>query len=365
MASKAVIKKKLLIFSMLVVLILPAAGCERSTPSKVLFTHIPRNGKDREIYVMDADGSNQTKLTDTLALGEYPCWSPDGGKISFVSERDGNSEIYIMDADGGNLKNLTNNPSSDDMPSWFPDGKKIFFESDRDGKHWLYSMDADGSNQAMLPYYSSDWGWWVLSPDGKKVAFQCYREGARDIWVMNLETGEETNLTHHPSRDEGPMWSADGKEIAFTSERDGHGEVYVVDADGSNLRKVTTYSGTVPPPKQEVQEPTGYLGLAWFPDGEKLLVWLWDYDTGRWELYTIDKNGKNQVNLTRDLPGGGMYPIGSCSPDGRKVVFSIWLPHLPDSGNVSEIWIVDADGSNLTRLTYNQAWDEFPAWQLR
>jgi len=355
---------------MLVVLIFVAAGCEQGTLSKMLFTSI-QSENNREVCVMNADGSNQLNLTNDPAVDEYPCWSPDGEKIAFVSNRDGNREIYIMDADGSNLKNLTNNPASDDMPSWLPDGEGIIFRSGRDGGgpcQYLYIMDADGANVARLPLCLAGDDAWTLSPDGREIAFSRWQEGARDIWVIDLETGEETNLTHRPTRDNGPIWSPDGTEIAFTSERDGPWEVYVMDADGNNLRKVTTYSGTVPTPEQRGQIPPGYLALAWFPDGEKLLVWLCEYDTNfdivRWDLYNIDKDGKKHVNLTRGLPDIGAYPIGSCSPDGRKVVFSIWISNLPDS-DLSEIWVVDADGSNLTKLTYNLGWDNDPTWQPR
>ena len=73
-----------------------------------------------EIYVMDADGSNQTNLTNNPAQDGYPSWSPDGSVIAFISDRDGNYEIHVMDADGSNLTNLTNNPASDGSPSWLP-----------------------------------------------------------------------------------------------------------------------------------------------------------------------------------------------------------------------------------------------------
>jgi Tol biopolymer transport system component len=119
MVSKAVVKRKLLMFLMLVVLVFAAGGCERSTPSKILFTSI-QSGNNREIYVMDADGSNQTKLTDTLVQGEYPCWSPDDNKIAFVSDRDGNHEIYIIDADSSNLTKQTYNLGWDEGPIWQP-----------------------------------------------------------------------------------------------------------------------------------------------------------------------------------------------------------------------------------------------------
>ena len=88
-----------------------------------------------EIYVMDADGGNQRRLTNNPASDYAPSWSPDGKRIVFVSDRDGHvdangwptGDIYVMDADGGNPQNLTNNPFHDSLPSWSPDGKRIAF----------------------------------------------------------------------------------------------------------------------------------------------------------------------------------------------------------------------------------------------
>src|SRR3990172_1844040 len=103
-----------------------------------------------EIYVMDADGSNPTNLTNDGATDGGPAWSPDGGKIAFTSERDGNYEIYVMDADGSNPTNLTNNSAWDSEPAWSPDGSKIAFESYRDNNREIYVMNADGTAQTNL-----------------------------------------------------------------------------------------------------------------------------------------------------------------------------------------------------------------------
>jgi TolB protein len=85
---------------------------------------------------MNADGSGgQTRLTRMIDTGAYassPSWSPDGGKIAFESDRDGSdSEIYVMNADGSDVTQLTNNNASDGSPSWSPDGERIAFVSDR------------------------------------------------------------------------------------------------------------------------------------------------------------------------------------------------------------------------------------------
>jgi len=82
----------------------------------------------------------------------HPSWSPDGSRIAFISSRDGNYEIYVMDADGSNQQCLTDNPANDWYPSWSPDGSRIVFTSDRDDNRniEIYVMDTDGSNQQRL-----------------------------------------------------------------------------------------------------------------------------------------------------------------------------------------------------------------------
>lgn len=350
------INKKLLLIAMLFVLISSLVGCEYGTTPKILFTS-DRDG-DREIYVMDADGSNQRNLSNHPGYDdEYPCWSPDGRKIVFFSA----ATICIMDADGSNLTALSKSLRYADWPSWSVDGKHIIFRSDRDGRTGIYIMNADGTNQTKLVEEVASGTAYTSSPDGRKVAFERQREGAHNIWVVDIETGKETQLTCSPSQDKYPIWSPDGREIAFTSGRDGHEEIYLMDADGNNLRRLTTYLGTVP--EQGGMIAPGYCALAWFPDGDKILAWLFDYGARRWDLYSINKEGKEEINLTHDVSELGVWTEGSCSPDGSKVVLSISLPHLPESGGLSEIWVVNADGSDLTRLTYNQAWDQFPSWQ--
>ncbi len=162
-----------------------------------------------ELYVMNADGSNQVRLTDNLAQDTFPAWSPDGSKLAFLSNRDGDFEIYTMKPDGSNVVRLTDSPGEDAHPSWSPDGAQITFHSRRDSPPGgtaleIYRMNADGSNPTR-----------VTTGDGFKYF---------------------------------PIWSPDGTRIAFNGNLDpadsANTDVYHVNAlDGSDVVRVTTAAG--------------------------------------------------------------------------------------------------------------------------
>ncbi len=116
--------------------------------SRIAFTS-DRDG-DAEVFVMNADGTHQAQLTENDEWDGAAAWSPDGSRIAFKSDRDGNDEVYVMNADGAGQTRLTVNPGTDSAPAWSPDGTRIAFESDRDENVDLYVMNADGSGQARL-----------------------------------------------------------------------------------------------------------------------------------------------------------------------------------------------------------------------
>jgi len=195
-----------------------------------------------EIFVMDSDGSNATRITTSPAGEVSPAWSPDGRRIAFVritqsgTETDPvmASDICVIDADGSNLKVLTGNKTDEWSPCWSPDGSKIAFNS-REGGSKVCVMDADGSNVRILAEAGSDPAW---SPDGKEVAFTSTRDDGHfnDLYVMKADGGEARRLTTTGEEECEPCWSPDGKSIAFSRLSGG---VFVIGADGGDPKCLT------------------------------------------------------------------------------------------------------------------------------
>jgi Tol biopolymer transport system component/alpha-tubulin suppressor-like RCC1 family protein len=193
-----------------------------------------------QIFVMNADGSGPTQLTTSAGGNDFPSWSPDGRQIAFTSHRDGHDEIYAMNVDGSAPTRLTNNPEGNRSPNWSPDGLRIAFTSGRDTSDEIYVMNADGSAQTRLTTSGGSWPTW--SPDGGRIAFTSVRDGNPEIYVMAADGSVPTRITSNPAFDVQPSWSGDGARIAFVSYRDPGGEIYVMAPDGSALTRLTNNS---------------------------------------------------------------------------------------------------------------------------
>ena len=218
-----------------------------------------------ELYVMNADGTGQTRLTFNFFFDGNPTWSPDSRQLAFQSREDGDHEIYVVNVDGSGLTKLTDNEDADIFPAWSPDGRVIAFSSNRPKSGFgselteaarrddaiagnpvdfeIYIMDPDGNdilNRTQTTSLEDSRPSW--SPDGAWIAFEgrpnfptedtVVGAGA-DIYVMQFEGGNLRNLTNAQTKNldgnQGPIvWSPDGSQIAYVTERYGTPQVQTV-----------------------------------------------------------------------------------------------------------------------------------------
>jgi YVTN family beta-propeller protein len=295
-----------------------------------------------EIFLMNADGSDQVRLTHTNADNRAPFWAPNAKQIAFVSNRDGNKEIYIINADGSNPVNLSRSRGEDFSPSWSPDGSKIAFVSTRDGKRNVYVMNTDGKRQVRLSSEGDNWNpnW---SPDSQKLAFVANHRGNNEIYLMDADGKNQTNLTRNPAEDGrgSHSWSPDGSRIAWVTNRDGNWEIYVMNADGSNPVNITRH------PAEE-----GIGMFVWSPDG-KQIAFISTRDSNE-EVYVVNVDGTGSANLSRSP---AMDDVPLWSPDGQRLAF------VSNRTGFDEIYVMDVDGKHQVQLTFTRTKEDYPRWQ--
>ena len=283
---------------------------------QIVFTST-RDG-NLEIYVMDADGGNQVRLTDNPADDSDPAWSPDRTKIAFVSNRNGGFvQIHVMDADGKNPTRLTDGWET--APDWSLDGQKIAFTSrNAQGRGRIAVMDTNGHNLLKLTEGQKP-SW---SPDGKRVAFELRDEEQHSqIHVINVNGQGFESVTRDLPRKTEPAWSPDGRKIAYVAPEDGFYQIYVMNADGKNHKRLTN---------NRIHKRVDNLQPTWSPDGRTIayvIFELIDVRRGRRTIHLMTADGQYLKQLSDDHNGSDYHPdFGpgglAVSPTSNKV--TIW-----------------------------------------
>ncbi len=202
-------------------------------------------GEYHDIYVMNADGTNQRKLSSTAYQNQDPVWSSDGKKLAYMNEIvNVTSIIYTVNVDGSELVALNDaGPENRAFgPAFSPDSQWITFTSYHEGKLEVYKSRPDGSDLTLLTngasLISAEVQW---SPDGLHIAFQSHRDGVQlqETYIMRSDGTEQMRLTRHGIVNGIGSWSSDGTRLAFVSRRDGLPEIYVINIDGTQEYNLT------------------------------------------------------------------------------------------------------------------------------
>jgi Tol biopolymer transport system component len=268
-------------------------------PHSIVF-HSNREG-DNEVYVMNPDGSDQTRLTFDSRNDQRPDISPNGRQIVFVSNRiitetnpSGDFEIFVMDSDGGDVRQLTFNGAEDSWPRWSPNGRWVAFHSNVDGNFEIY----------------------LIRPDGTDL----------------------TRVTDYAGLDQFPEWSPNGKQLAIRRDTD----LYLIDLDGAN-------------PMQLTDEDIGFNQMAsWSPDGKRLA--FLSTREGYPSVFVMDADGSNQINLTQKPDGVPASAWSSRAPGwSRNGQYIYFTARRPEAGGNENIFVMNADGTGVTQLTFTTA----------
>ncbi len=229
---------------------------DRATPGNP--TPPGAEGPDSEIFVMNADGSHPTQLTFNAYDDDGVTWAPDGRSLIVQRDLDpvrgrNDADLFAMRADGRHERNLTNSPGIDEVrPDFSPDGDRVVFASDRDGDFELYTIKPDGSRVRQLTANTTTEDEPSWSPDGRTIAFTSDRDPvddsgfAYDIYTMRADGGRQTRLTVGGLDDFAPSWSPDGRTILFGTFRNAtvgggefNAEIYSMRADGTKPTRLT------------------------------------------------------------------------------------------------------------------------------
>ena len=262
------------------------------------------------------------------------------GDIVFVSTRDGNPEIYSVNADGTNLTRLTNNPANDDAPVWSPDRERIAFASDRDGSPEIYVMNADGTDVVRRTFSASHSGDPCWSADGHQIVYSTLSNGSLNIWTVSPDSGSPALLLEKPGYDAHPALSPDGSRLAVTSDwyaYDFVHDIFIANADGTGWTGLTG----------EIFDHLDYVRPSWSPDSATLAVAI-TRTTGVNQYIT-------QLGVMH-ADGSGLTPLisaatwakSSWSPDGTMIAFT-----SESSGGLNISWVSVTDGSQSGTIVTN------------
>ncbi|MFZ0473457.1 MAG: protease, partial [Bacteroidales bacterium] len=334
-----------------------------------------------DIWKAPAEGGPAVRLTFSDGRETFPEISPDGSLVAFTGEYDGNADVYVMNINGGNITRLTFHPGQDEVIGWNSTKNKIMFNSGRNStsryvKMFLIAPDGTGLEEMIM--YDAARG--SFSPDGSKIAYnkdsqdnatwKRYTGGrAQEIFIYDFKTDEETNITNYKGSDRIPMWIGD--KIYFSSDRDRVLNIYKYDTGTGTIGQITRHT------EYDVRHPSeGSNKIVYELGGD---IWMLDLVSGESKkvpiqiLTDMEETRPYMKDISKDITRIDISPTGkralivargevftvpesegparnisdNCgardkdavwSPDGKRIAY------LSDKSGEYEIYIVNPDG---------------------
>lgn len=342
-----------------------------------------------DIWVVEKTGGTARKLSSPPGEESFPRFSPDGSRIAFSGNYDGNTDVYVVPAMGGEPTRVTHHPGDDRVVDWTPDGSRLLLASNRASGlarfRKLFLVSPDGGLPEALPMAYGEFG--SFSPDGRRIAYtpddrssrnwKRYRGGmAPEVWIMHLESLEAENISDSDANDQFPMWHEG--TVYFLSDRGPRlrDNIWAYDVSSGDMRQLTEFTDfdvTWPAigPSDLVFQAGGTLYRMDLASEEvhavnvevvtdlattkprtvnvgNLIQWAGISPTGkravfqaRGEVFTVPAEHGPVRNLTRASGSAERYP--SWSPDGR------WIAYWSDASGEYQLVLEAADGSGESR----------------
>jgi tricorn protease len=311
-----------------------------------------------DIWIVPKSGGVANRLTSAKGEESFPRFSPNGEKIAFSANYDGNVDVYVMPSQGGVPHRLTHHGMSDRVSDWYPDGEHVFFTSSRESEKQRYSqfykVSQDGGLPEKLPVPYGEFG--MMSPDGQKLAYtpktrafrtwKRYKGGmATDIFIFDLNDFSSENISNSPFNDEFPMWAED--KIYFLSDRgeNQRNNIYSYELNSKQILQITDFSDF------DVHFPSLGDGEIVFEAGGK--IYLLDLDSEQYKEVPIQVTSDISTLMPRKISVSNRIQNAWLSHDGNRAIVEAR----------GELFSVPAKNGPVINLTQTSGVAErYPSW---
>lgn len=199
------------------------------------------------VYVHDVASGKRRLIANFRGSNSAPAWSPDGRTLAVTLSRDGGSQLYVIDANGGEPRRLSQSSSIDTEPVYTPDGKSIYFVSDRGGAPQIYKMPASGGGAERVTFSGNYNISPAISPDGRWLTYISRVSGAFKLHLMELASGAVTAITD-TAADESPSFAPNSRLIVYATQQQGREALMTTTLDGKVKARLNGQNGDIREP---------------------------------------------------------------------------------------------------------------------